>query len=191
MGGGLGLGNITDTLLRLDKIDSVSQFIIATGQNINLYEEVASIRSSLRHPVDLHSYTNKVAEMMSKSELIVTKPGALTCTEALTMNLPMVLVNALPGQERANAQHLEEQGCTVWIRKNELVDTVDGLLKNEDKLKQMALACGNDKKDSALEIVQILVHMLESNTNRNRYLQFKERGYLFDYNENVEICISS
>lgn len=100
MGGGLGLGNITDTLLRLDKIDSVSQFIIATGQNINLYEEVASIRSSLRHPVDLHSYTNKVAEMMSKSELIVTKPGALTCTEALTMNLPMVLVNALPGQER-------------------------------------------------------------------------------------------
>lgn len=71
------------------------------------------------------------------------------------------------------------------------MDTVDGLLKNEDKLKQMALACGNDKKDSALEIVQILVHMLESNTNRNRYLQFKERGYLFDYNENVEICISS
>ena len=119
MGGGLGLGNITDTLLRLDKIDSVSQFIIATGQNINLYEEVASIRSSLRHPVDLHSYTNKVAEMMSESELIVTKPGALTCTEALTMNLPMVLVNALPGQERANAQHLEEQGCAVWIRKNE------------------------------------------------------------------------
>lgn len=165
MGGGLGLGNITDTLLRLDKIDSVSQFIIATGQNINLYEEVASIRSSLRHPVDLHSYTNKVAEMMSKSELIVTKPGALTCTEALTMNLPMVLVNALPGQERANAQHLEEQGCAVWTRKNELADTVDGLLKNEDKLKQMALACGNDKKDSALEIVQILDHMLESNTN--------------------------
>lgn len=191
MGGGLGLGNITDTLLRLDKIDSVSQFIIATGQNINLYEEVASIRSSLRHSVDLHSYTNKVAEMMSKSELIVTKPGAPTCTEALTMNLPMVLVNALPGQERANAQHLEEQGCAVWIRKNELADTVDGLLKNEDKLKQMALACGNDKKDSALEIVQILDHMLESNTNRNRYLQFKERGYLFDYNENVEICISS
>ena len=107
------------------------------------------------------------------------------------MNLPMVLVNALPGQERANAQHLEEQGCAVWTRKNELADTVDGLLKNEDKLKQMALACGNDKKDSALEIVQILDHMLESNTNRNRYLQFKERGYLFDYNENVEICISS
>lgn len=65
------------------------------------------------------------------------------------MNLPMVLVNALPRQERANAQHLEEQGCAVWIRKNELADTVDGLLKNEDKLKQMALACGNDKKHSA------------------------------------------
>ena len=31
----------------------------------------------------------------------------------------------------------------------------------------MAHACGNDKKDSALEIVQILDHMLESNTNTN------------------------
>ena len=46
---------------------------------------------------------DKVARIMGRCELLVTKPGALTCTEAIVMNKPMVLVNTLPGQERANA----------------------------------------------------------------------------------------
>lgn len=163
MGGGLGLGDITDTLLRLDKVDSIQRFIVVTGQNITVYEEVASILDSLRHPVELHSYTNKVAQLMSQSELIVTKPGALTCTEALTMNLPMVLVNALPGQERANASHLQDSGCAVWVRKGEIAKMVDSLLNNAEKLRCMATACGKEKKDSALEIVHVLDNMLVKN----------------------------
>ena len=163
MGGGLGLRDITDTLLRLDKVGTIQRFIVVTGQNITVYEEVASILDSLRHPVELHSYTNKVAQLMSQSELIVTKPGALTCTEALTMNLPMVLVNALPGQERANASHLQDSGCAVWVRKGEIAKMVDSLLNNSEKLRCMATACGKEKKDSALEIVHVLDNMLVKN----------------------------
>lgn len=103
MGGGLGLGRIADDLKRMDEVDEIARFIVITGQNISLYEEVAALAERLRHPVELHSYTNKVARIMGRCELLVTKPGALTCTEAIVMNKPMVLVNTLPGQERANA----------------------------------------------------------------------------------------
>ena len=162
MGGGLGLGCMTDTLRRLDALDEVSQFIVITGQNITAYEEVAAFRKNLRHPVELHSYTNKVARLMAQSDLLVTKPGALTCTEALTMNLPMVLVNALPGQERANAIHLQEQHCACWVNRSELVESVSGILRNPQKRDAMAKACGDGPMHSSEEIVKILYGMIHS-----------------------------
>ena len=57
MGGGLGLGRIADDLKRMDEVDEISRFIVITGQNISLYEEVAALAERLRHPVELHSYT--------------------------------------------------------------------------------------------------------------------------------------
>ena len=132
-----------------------------TGQNISAYEEVASLRANLHHPVELHSYTNKVAQFMAESELIVTKPGALTCTEALTMHLPMVLVNALPGQERANAEHLKKQGCAVWVNRGQLAETVQELLTHPERRAVMAQNCGDVSTSSSGKIVDILYGMVE------------------------------
>ena len=129
MGGGLGLGRIADDLKRMDEVDEIARFIVITGQNISLYEEVAALAERLRHPVELHSYTNKVARIMGRCELLVTKPGALTCTEAIVMNKPMVLVNTLPGQERANAAFLSGLGCAEWVKRGELAETVRYILR--------------------------------------------------------------
>lgn len=161
MGGGLGLGYITDTLKRLDAAEGIRKFIVITGQNISAYEEVATLRPSLSHYVELHSYTNKVARFMGQSDILVTKPGALTCTEALTMHLPMVLVNALPGQERANAEHLQEKGCAVWVKRGELAEAVESILTDRNRRDQMALKCGHIAGDSSDKIVDILYHMLD------------------------------
>ncbi len=160
MGGGLGLGYITDTLKRLDKVAEIRDFIVITGQNISAYEEVASLRDKLNHPVELHSYTNKVAHLMGISDILVTKPGALTCTEALTMNLPMVLVNALPGQEQANAAHLQEKGCAAWVRRGQLAETVRDILIHPEKRAEMMEKCGPVTEDSSEKIVKILYGML-------------------------------
>ena len=161
MGGGLGLGYITDTLKRLDTVEEIRNFIVITGQNISAYEEVASLRDKLRHPVELHSYTNKVAHFMGLADLIVTKPGALTCTEALTMRLPMVLVNALPGQEMANAAHLAEKGCAVWVKRGQLAATVREILLHPEQRQRMADRCGPMPENSSEKIVDILYGMLD------------------------------
>lgn len=161
MGGGLGLGGITDTLKRLDKVDAVKEFIVITGQNISAYEEVATLRDKLDHHVDLHSYTNKIPRFMAESDILVTKPGALTCTEALTMHLPMILVNALPGQEQANAEHLQEKGCAVWVNRAQLADAAEDILTHRDKRDLMAEKCGQVPGDSADKIVDILYSMLD------------------------------
>lgn len=145
MGGGLGLGRIADDLKRMDEVDEIARFIVITGQNISLYEEVAALAERLRHPVELHSYTNKVARIMGRCELLVTKPGALTCTEAIVMNKPMVLVNTLPGQERANAAFLSGLGCAEWVKRGELAETVRYILANPEK--------GNKWKTPAVPVI--------------------------------------
>lgn len=160
MGGGLGLGNVVDNISRLDEVNEISKFIVVTGKNISLYEKVAAMAEKMRHPVELHSYTNKVADIMARSEILVTKPGALTCTEAMVMHLPMVLVNTLPGQERANALHMKNQGCAEWVKRGELADTVRRILRNPDIRESMADACGRCHPDSARDVVKILYDLL-------------------------------
>ncbi len=160
MGGGLGLGNVVDNISRLDEVEEISKFIVITGKNIGLYEKVAAMAEKMHHPVELHSYTNKVADIMARSEILVTKPGALTCTEAMVMHLPMVLVNTLPGQERANAMHMKNQGCAEWVKRGELADTVRRILRDATLRQKMADACGKAHPDSAKDVVDVLYGLL-------------------------------
>lgn len=46
---------------------------------------------------------------MVRSSLLVTKPGALTCTEAATVQVPTVLYSPIPGQEEANASYMQQK----------------------------------------------------------------------------------
>ena len=69
-------------------------------------------------------FTNKVPEFMSISDLVVTKPGGMTITESLASNLPMILINPIPGQEEENAEFLEENGVGIWIKKDTDVHTL-------------------------------------------------------------------
>ncbi|MDU2642968.1 MAG: glycosyltransferase [Negativicoccus succinicivorans] len=121
MGGGTGLGAVKDILWRLTQVEAVQRVIVVTGQNFTLFDEIQEMRDELRVPLELYGYTNEIPRLMARASLLVTKPGALTTTEAMTMHLPMLLVDAIPGQEEANAAHLEKIGCAKWILREQLV----------------------------------------------------------------------
>ena len=93
---------------------------------------------------------------MARSEILVTKPGALTCTEAMVMHLPMVLVNTLPGQERANAMHMKNLGCAEWVKRGELADSVRAILRDPLVRKKMADACSVAPSGSADQVAKVL-----------------------------------
>ncbi len=150
MGGGLGMGSIRQSLVRLDKLDDVDSFTVVTGYNADLYDEIYQLRRELRHPVKVLGYTNRIAELMAKAALLVTKPGALTCTEAATVQVPMVLYSPIPGQEEANAMYMQEKGCARWAKgqENLAVITAD-LLRHPEKLQAMSEASVSCHRDGA------------------------------------------
>lgn len=153
MGGGLGLGSLQKALQRMDSIDAVDNFIIVAGHNAALYEDLVQMKEALRHPIEIYGYTNEIARLMERSVLLVTKPGALTCTEAMAKQMPMVFFNAIPGQEEENARYLEQLGCARWARDiDNLDDVVTALLAQPNRMREMAKSCLVHRIDGACNV---------------------------------------
>lgn len=88
--------------------------------------------------VKVLEFTNKVPELMSISDLVVTKPGGMTTTESLASRLPMIIINPIPGQEVENAEFLESKNIAIWLRKDDDINAVlTSLFESPTKLKEI------------------------------------------------------
>ena len=140
------------------------QIIAISGRNPKMnagFHELVKETSS-EDRVKVLDYTNKVPELMSISTIVVTKPGGLTTSESLASNLPILIINPIPGQEEENAEYLESHGVGVWIRKNDDPnEVIKNLFSNPSKLNDMRektklLA----KKNSTRDICEIVVSLI-------------------------------
>ena len=135
-GGELGLGKskTLDIFECLMKNFQNIQVITISGKNESLkisFEKLVN-EYNRNTEVCVLGFTDKVAEFMASSDLVITKPGGLTSTEALVSNLPIVAINPIPGQEEENASFLENNGAAVWLRKNDDINFVLKVLLNGD-----------------------------------------------------------
>ncbi len=116
------------------------QIIAIAGKNEKMksaFEEIVK-NYNKSNCVKILEYTNYVPELMSISDLVVTKPGGLTTSESLVSNLPMIIINPIPGQEEENAEFLENMGIGIWIKKEDDASTIlTNLLSNPQKLEKM------------------------------------------------------
>ena len=109
--------------------------------------------------VKILEYTNQVPELMSISDLVVTKPGGLTTTESLASGLPIVVINPIPGQEEENATYLEENKVAIWLKKDDNVEAIlKDLFSNPEKMQEMKIRARLlAKKNSTKDICKILL----------------------------------
>ena len=141
-GGEFGLGK-TRTVGIFEsfvKLADDFQIVAISGKNEKMkaaFEEIVNKYNKF-DTVKILGFTNEVPELMSISDLVVTKPGGLTTSESLASGLPMVVINPIPGQEEENAEFLESKGLAIWIKKSDDWDVViKDLLSHPDKLAKM------------------------------------------------------
>lgn len=115
MGGGMGFGNIENTMESLLKCDLDIQIIAVTGTNQKLKCHLEFIAKSSTKKVLILSYTDKINELMDISDLLITKPGGMTVSEALVKGLPIFIISPIPGQEEGNASFLIRSGVASKI----------------------------------------------------------------------------
>ena len=137
------------------------QIIAISGKNEKIkqqFDELVKKNNSHKN-VKILEYTNKVPELMSVSDLVITKPGGLTTTESLASGLPIIVINPIPGQEEENAEFLEKNGVAIWIKKDDNIkDELYKILNSEGKLQSMKVnARLLAKKNSTKDICEILL----------------------------------
>ncbi len=161
-GGEFGLGkDRTVQVLRilLEKLPNY-QIVAVSGKNEVMKQAFEELVSNYlaENRVKILGFTDKVPELMHIACCVVTKPGGLTTTESLASELPMIIINPIPGQEEENAEFLEENGVGVWLKNKDNVEEVittffsseENLLKMKENAKKLA------RKNSTAEICKVI-----------------------------------
>lgn len=160
MGGSQGMISMDEIVRYLAKLPLDMHLLVVCGVNKKLYKRLQKIKSRLNVNINLYGYIGNIEELMSISNLIVTKPGGLTITEALSKELPMVIINPIPGQEAKNTGFLIKNKVAVKaLDARDVARRVGDLVSNPNVLKQMRQCISNiAKPTAALEIAERVIH---------------------------------
>lgn len=137
------------------------QLVIVTGRDKKLYEELEKIE--WHKPVILYEFVENMPEFMKASDLLISKAGGLIVTEGLASGLPIIIVDAIPGQETGNAKFVEDAQAGFWVKNSiDFLETISHLfIKNREKLQIIQKNAENKGKPSAaIQIVDLIINQL-------------------------------
>ena len=165
MAGSFGVSNVFEVYENIIDIDLDFQIILVTGRNQKLYKHFEEVIGNSPKKTKLIYFTDEINKFMQASDIIITKPGGLTVTEALACNIPMAVFDAIPGQEEENAEFLLKHNMAVRIKDgNSCREAIVELLKDGEKLEDMKEACKSfDKNDSTKNIFLLINELIENN----------------------------
>lgn len=125
MGGGWGLGPVD---LVAGALAEMGIHVLAVaGRNAKLGSRLEALDHSRVHAF---GFTDRIPELMAASDVVITTPGATTCSEARVVGRHLVILDVLPGHGRQNLQHELEMGDAdaSGPAVEELQAVVDGVL---------------------------------------------------------------
>ena len=167
MGGSFGAGNIKETLEDLIAIDRDFQILVITGRNEHLKDKLSKMLDSTIHNknICLLGYTNKMNDILASIDVLISKPGGLTTTEALLNDVPMIVPYFIPGQEEENLDFLTNCGAALrTTKKYSLPVLLKVLIDDPSRLDNLRQNIKSIRKfDSAVNISNLVVDILSSN----------------------------
>lgn len=165
MGGGLGLGGMEEAMEQLEQVKIPLQVLVVAGRNQELYESVKQKADKSRHRVKVLGFTDRIRDFMGTADLLISKPGGMTLTEAMNMQLPMLLNQPIPGPETDNARYMSDRGIGRWLRIDEpLAHVVEELVMSKEKLTQMGQSAAKHKRPyAAKKIVDNILTFIAKN----------------------------
>jgi processive 1,2-diacylglycerol beta-glucosyltransferase len=113
MSGGAGVGDIAALAEQLASLPEDLQIVALAGKNKTLLESLRVVAARFPGRVFPMGFTATIERVMAAADVAISKPGGLTSTECLAMNLPMIVVSPIPGQEERNADYLLESGVAL------------------------------------------------------------------------------
>jgi processive 1,2-diacylglycerol beta-glucosyltransferase len=161
MTGSMGFGNTIQIVDELSKRVNATNIVIC-GSNKKLQGELKS-----KYPLDKVipiGFTNKISKYMRISNVLLTKPGGLTTTEAGTINIPIIHTMPIPGCENYNAEFFEKRGMSKKCNTIEEICEETQRLMNDDDLRNQMIE--NQKKYIDKETCTKICNLIINECNR-------------------------
>jgi processive 1,2-diacylglycerol beta-glucosyltransferase len=160
LSGGFGMGPVAKILSALDKVPREFQTVVVCGRNEELRRDLAA--QDRTHPTRVLGFAGNMHELMAVADLILTKPGGLTSSEALALGKPLFILDPIPGQEAANSDFLLERGAAAKVnRVEDLPYRIEQLLGSKKLTQLAASARGLGRPDAARAVCSAVLARLE------------------------------
>jgi UDP-N-acetylglucosamine:LPS N-acetylglucosamine transferase len=113
-----GLGSLYNYLLAFYKLvysgNHKLQFICITGRHRRIYDLLSG--RCYPCPVKIVGWTDKMADYVRASDVVITKAGGGIVMESLLAMRPPIILSFPPGQERGNVMLIEKHDIGVYQR---------------------------------------------------------------------------
>jgi processive 1,2-diacylglycerol beta-glucosyltransferase len=160
MAGAYGvLNELKDLCQALTQTPIPSQAIVICGQDATLYRSLDSVVENAVNPIARFGFVSNVEDYMGAADVMITKAGGLTVSEALSKRLPTIIYKPIPGVELENATFLERIGAgRTAYSQSELQQILIQLLDQPEELNLMAQAATDNFAGRSAE--RAVQHML-------------------------------
>ena len=113
--GSMGFGTVKKHIRNISALSEDFQIVAVCGSNKKLRDDLTEMK--INKDMKVFGYVNNIDLIMDASDCIITKPGGLTVSEALAKNLPLILIDPIPGQEDRNRDFLVNSGYAIATSK--------------------------------------------------------------------------
>lgn len=161
MGGSMGFGKIQIFVISLAaRLNEKEEVVVICGNNKKLEQRLKKELGN-KERVRILGFTDRVSDYMAACDVIFTKPGGLSSTEAAVRRIPIVHTNPIPGCEDRNLEFFQSRGLSVGkksflgqLRAGRKLLARDELRENMRKAQEK-----HAKPDAAEHIYQLLCEL--------------------------------
>jgi 1,2-diacylglycerol 3-beta-galactosyltransferase len=156
VGGGEGMGPIGKNAMAINKANLPVGLAVICGRNKRLKERLENHEWQI--PAFIYGFTRDMPDLMAAADVLVTKAGPGTISEAFIAGLPLILYSRLPGQEEGNVTYVVDEGAGVWApHTHQMVETLRAWLYHPElRLETAANARRLARPTAAREIARII-----------------------------------
>lgn len=165
MAGSFGMNGMAKVVEQIIKNEHKLKVIVVCGNNNHLKNELINNYSHMikNESMEVLGFTKQIPKLMQNADMIITKPGGLTVSEAIVKELPMIIPYAIPGQEVQNTEFLVEMGAAIAVNDiSEINSIINNFIEKPEVLDEMKKNIRELSKNYSLDnIVRLSEKLME------------------------------
>lgn len=156
VGGGEGMGPLEKISRAIDESGLEVSLAIVCGRNARLKTTLETYDWNV--PVKIYGFTRDMPDFMAAADILVTKAGPGTISEAFIAGLPIIIYSRMPGQEDGNVFYTVDHQTGVWAPHSQrVVAAIREWVEQPEKRQEAVAACQRvARPQAAREIARLI-----------------------------------